>query len=419
MSLIEALDEESCSIAVGEQTDLNTEAESWTWIKARITSKKYETTQSDVRTSVATRGAATKPMPGRVWPVLTIEIPAQGQLATYAYASNTPGLTGPNLLLDVFGGAAGIAHQASGISPSDGNTITLNTSTGKYGCLVAGRESSGLVAAMGLVKGLSGGGPFTCNLFEDLKAQPGTNIARIPTWNRWFGTDGASPRSIRWVGEHIDQDTRFNGFFPRSIRKRWDDSWNPWWVLEGPCYGGENPDGGDGGLRAITRYLPIEAMLGGKGRVVLGSNVFTDFNDATVDADGTCAIRELELGITFEHFCSYFGGGTQGVKEVELRKPRAVATFAVPGISDFLVSGAQFQKHAWLELGETSLSVYLGDTPGQILGWNIPRGPAMAWPEPVFIDGLEHWRCALAAGDYDGDDANTDAGDKVFRLFGA
>lgn len=412
----EALDEENFSVGIGTPADLNSQAESYTFIDCMMPQVSYETEQDDTPRARRSRGAGSHRLTGFVRPRVALQWPLKGQLATYNYASDTPGFKGANILLDVFGGSAAIAHQAAGIEPSDGNTISLVSSTGKLGCLVAGRESSGLVAAMGFIKSLSGTGPYTAQLFEDMKAQPGSGIARIPTLTTFPGTTAASPRVIRVCGEHADSERLYLGWYPNKftfarLGGRWVVS------AEGIAYGGEVVDNGEGGLQPWTDCLMVEPMVSrGGDRVVLGSNIFTDYNDGTVDADGTCDLRDLEIEIDIPHYVVPCGPGNEGVLEVGLRSPQMIARFSLPETSDFFNGGKFFADQAWREMLDTSLSLYLGDTPGRGLAINMPRGITRVFPGAVFKDGIRHRPVELEAGYYDGDGADTDAGNKPWRI---
>lgn len=415
MAFNEILDEEAYSIGIAPETDINTVGTVWTGIEFVSCSVSYEAAQVDTKRSRRSRGAATKVLTGKVWPRISLRFPEVGQLAAYAYASDTPDFQAAMKLLDCLGGSSAIAYQASGMSPTDGNTVSLITTTGKVGCLVGGRESTGLVTAKGFVQSLSGAGPFAATLFEDLPAQPGTTIGRIPTVTKYPSTMAPTSYSLRICGEHASKEYRFLGCYLTKAKRSYDADWRPYWDVELISYGGEI-DATSGGLLAVTETLTIEPLIArGGSRFVLASNLFTGFNDAAVDVDGTCDVRNVELNFDIAHQPSLCPTGRQGVKEVRCRQPDIQVSFAVPDISDFHVSSIPFGRTAWEEQGEVSFSCYQGDTPGRINCWNMPRGLIRGYPSPLFIEGGRYLQMTIAAGDYTGDGASTDAGNKVFR----
>lgn len=416
MAWAEVLDEEAFSVAFAPQSDINTVGSSWTWIDCEMPQVTYDAAQTDTKRSRRARGAGTKKLTGRVWPRIAVRFPMVGQLSTYAFASDTPALKGANGLLDFFGGSAALAYQTSCISPSDGNTITVASSIPKYGCLVAGRESGGAVNAMGFVKGISGSGPWTAELFEDLKAQPGSSIARIPTLTLFPGATAPSPITIRVTGENAGQEKRYLGCMLSRATLSFDADWRPYWAVEFTAYGGE-VRGSSGGLQAVTECLVYEPLLSrGGARFVVGSNVITSLADGTVDADGTCDLRDLEVSIEFPHYVARMPTGTEGVKEVLMRSPTIMASFSLPDISDFEVGGAHMGEAAWRNITQVSLSAYLGDTAGAIFGLNLPAMNMNGYPERVFVEGVAHRRFNCEAGHWTGDTASTDAGNKPLRL---
>lgn len=417
MAWQEVLRVDDFSVGLAVQSDVNTVGSSWTWIDCLMPQLSYDAAQTDVKRARRQRGAGTKPMTGRVWPKLSIKFPAVGQLAAYAFASDTPAFGGPNLLIDYWGGSSVVAYQASGINSTDGNTMSVLTSIPKYGSLLAAREASdGAVRAMGWPKTITGTGPWAADLFEDMAALPTNGSARIPSVTKYPVFGSFSPLSVRVCGEHANQEKLYLGWYPTSFVLDFDEAWRPWWTAEGVCYGGETR-GTSGGLQSITEYLALEPLVErGGARFVLGSNVFTSFNDASVDVDGTCDLRDFQFRVDIPHSVARKPKGKQGVKEVLLGSPTISASFTVPDISDFELSGEHFQEKAWRDLGETSVTFYLGDTPGRIMAGRISRGNAKAWPEPVFVDDVRHRRITVEAGPYSGDTASTDAGNKVAVL---
>lgn len=417
MAWSEVLLDGEFSVGFAPQSDIDTSGSSWTWIDCEMPQVSFDAAQVETKRSLRSRGSATRVFSGRVWPRIAIKFPVCGQLSSYAFASDTPGLKGQNGLLDFLGGTAALAYQASCISSSDGNTITVATSIPKYGCLVAGRESTGTVSAMGFVKGISGSGPWTTELFEDLKAQPGSSIARIPSYNFWPGTTAPSPLTIRVTGESAAMERRFLGCMLSKASFSYDSDWRLYCTVELVSYGGELPkaelSGSGGGIQTVTDCLALEPLVArGGARFVLGSNVFTGFNDGTVDANGSPDIRDLTWEWDIPHHPVIYPVGRQGVKEVLMRSPTISASFSVPDISDYEVTAGQFAEEAWRNLSDFSLCGYMGDTPGQIFAFRLPRLTPTAYPEVVFVDGARHRRINARATHYSGDTASTDGGNK-------
>lgn len=404
-----------------QSTDINTTGSSWTWIDCEMPQVTLDAAQTDTKRAMRARGAATRPFTGRVWPRIAIRFPVVGQLAAYAFASDTPGLKGANGLLDFLGGTAAMAYQTSCISPSDGNTITIATSIPKYGCLIAGRESSGAVNAMGFAKTWTGSGPWTTDLFEDLKVAPGSSIARIPTYNFWPGTTAPTPITIRVTGESAAMERRFIGCVLSKASFSFDADWRLYCNTEFIAYGGELPkaelSGSGGGIQTIAECLALEPLVQrGGARWVLGSNVFTGLSDGTVDANGSPDIRDVTWDWDIPHYPVHMPTGRQGVKEVLTRSPIISAAFSVPDISDYEVTLGQFAEEAWRNLSDFSLSGYIGDAPGQIFALNLPRLAPTAYPEVVFVDGARHRRVQGKCMYYSGDGASTDGGNKPARF---
>lgn len=412
MAWSEVLDEENFSVGIAVQTDVNTAGSSWTWIDCEMPQVTFDAAQTDTKRSRRARGAGTKRLTGKVWPRVAVRFPMCGQLAAYAYASDTPALQAQNLLLDWLGGSSAIAYQAAGMSPTDGDTVSLITSTGKLGCLIAGRESTGVVNAMGFCKSLSGAGPFVCNMRDDMKAQPGTTIGRLATVTKYPSSTAPSAITIRVTGEHANQEKRYLGCYLVKATMTFDADWRPYWNCEFIAYGGE-VRGTSGGLQTVTECLPLEPLVQrGGARFVIGSNVITTLVDGTVDADGTCDVRDFSLSWDFTHYVATKPTGNEGVKEVVVRSPTLSASFCLPDITDFEVSSAQMGEAAWRNATELSVSLYLGDTPGQLFACSLPRMGMTAFPGVKFIEGVRHREYNLEARNNTADGASTDAGNK-------
>lgn len=417
MAWKEALDEQVFSIGVAPQSDLNTVGTVFTWIDCEMAQVSYDAAQTEQSRSRRSRGSRTPRKSGRVWPRLAIRFPACGQLTTYDPTANTPSLRAAMSLLDAFGGSSAMAYQLAGVEPDDGNHVDLVTSTGKIGCLLA--ALSGGKAIQGFIKAITGAGtPWNAELFEDLAEEPGAASARLPTLTLWPGTTAPTPLTIRISGEDAAMARTFVGCTLATATASFDADWRLYWQVELVAYGGEAPRGAAGGLQAVTETLEIEPLLErGGARFVVASNVFGDLVDSTVDPEGTCDVRDFELTIEWPHYTAICPPATQGVGEVVQRSPTITCQFSLLDVSDFEDSGGEnFAQQAWQDGSSFSLSLYMGDTPGRLMSFNLPRLHLTAYPEPVFVDGLRHLRMQCEAGDYSGDGASTDAGNKPLRI---
>lgn len=420
MSWTDILKNTDFSFGWAPEADVNTPGSVWTFVDCETPQISYEAAQTDTKRSRRALGAGTRRLTGKVWPRITVKLPAFGQLSTYNYTSDTPALTGVNGLLDAWGGSSSVAYQAAGINSTDGNTMSLVSSQGKYGCLIAGRESSGVVQAMGFAKTIGSGGPYVTDLFEDLRALPGAAIARLPSLTCYPGSTARVSRTLRVCGSSTAMERQFIGCLLKKATLNFAEDWRAYWTLEFISYGGERPrselTGSGGGLQAITDHLLLEPLIQrGGARFVLGSNVFTTLNDATIDG-GTCDVRNLELSAEWEHYVATCPTGRQGVGQVVFGSPTINTSFTVPDISDFEVSTEHFAEKAWRDGTEVSMSCYIGDSPGAILAWNMPRGIPTVFPEPEWVDDALHRRISLEAGHYTGDSGSSDAGNKPFRI---
>jgi len=419
MSWSEVLRSNSFSVGLAPQsTDINTAGVSFTYIDCEMPQLAYESSQTANRRARRARGAGTKRGTGRVWPTLAIRYPLHGQVSTYAHARDSPGLAGAMRLLDWLGGSSALAYANNNITTTDANTFSLASSQAKMGCLVAAVESSGLVAAMGFARTIGSGGPYVTELAEDVGVVSGATRPRCPTYNIYPSATAPEPLTVRILGESAAMQRDFIGGLPRRIRLApdQDDRWYA--TTELVFYGGEGPrNGGGGGLQTQTDYLAMEPQLSrGSTRWVVGSNVFTSLADGTADPDGTCDVRDPEIVIEFDHYVKRCGTKGQGVADVVMGLASVTASFTVPDISDFEVSNELFAEKAWRDLSEISLGLYMGDTPGRLLALRMPRGIPTVWPEPVFVDDVQHRRISLEAGAHAVDASSADAGNKIITL---
>ncbi len=414
MALTDIFDTEVFSVGIGVQSDLVTEQTSLEWIDCEYASVTRDAGQTDTKRSRRARGAGTSRLTGRVLHRLTLRFPLHGQVSTFAYASDSPAWAGAMRLLNFLGGSSALTYQAAGITPGDGNTVTTVTSASKAGCLLAARNTSdGLVHGMGFAKSAAIG---SVDLFEDMAAVPGAGSGRLASLTLYPSSTAVPHLTIRVTGESAQQDYRYIGATLSKAVIKPDQDDRLYATCDFIVYAGESRQT-SGGLQTVTEYLRLEpALQRGGARVVLASNVFTTLADGTADPDGTCDVRDLELTIEIPHYVSRCPTAPQGVNAVVARSPIITASFTVPEIPDFQTSSEQFAEKAWRDITQASLSCYMGDTPGQIFAWNMPRGNVTVFPENVVVDGILHRRVSLEAGYYSGDAASTDAGNKAFRM---
>lgn len=413
------------SVGIGVQsTDLLTEEAVDEWVFCDMPQVTYRTVQSQVARSSQSAGAFEGPLPGSDIPVLAIKFPWRGQLSAYDHTTDTPAPRGLARALPMWSVDA-IAKQTNGVSPSDGNTITLNTSTGKVGCLVASLDDDDQRVKMGFIKSLSGAGPYTANLFEDLDAQPDTNAERIPTYT-WYpkGELEHYGCTIRIVGESTEHDRRFIGFVPETAKFMVEDD-----VLmcqiEGPCYGGESElYAGGGGLQALTAILDMDAIRG-TSRYVFGARVGSstsvfDINDGTADPYGSYDIRNVEWTLTWAHHVLMSPAATQGIVDVTVSSPVMDVSFAVPDIEEYAkiidVATRPILVGAWENRTALSMSAYYGREAGKLLAINMPAGRLTGKPELAEIDGVRYWQGTLRSGYYSGDGSSSNGGNKAWRM---
>lgn len=413
MAYTDLLNLKLCSVGYAEQTDVATPAGgSYTYVPAFDLSITPEAPSAQPSNGVGTRGSVPRNTSGKVWYRLSFKTYAHGQPSDYDFTSDTADLVGIWGLLDGPFTAALGAYHATGVNASDGNTVTL-TNNPTIGSLIAFANSSNVVGGMGFVKSKSGGGPYTTNLFEDLPAQPGSNNKQVPT-RALYPTVGKKIFSFKILGEPAAQDIRLYGGILMKRTGRLDEADCLLFEWEFMVYGSMNPRGGSGGLQALGDFLTLDPFVGaGTGRVVLGSNVFTDFNDGTADGEGHCDVRDIVFTDEWVHrpvtLASLTGGG---VKDVSVQAHTCRVSFTVPSVTNYDSSSVNAFERAFLEKTQVSFSLYMGDTPGRLYAYQMKRGQVSAFPGYPDVDGVVGRGVELVATDYSGDGASTDAGNK-------
>jgi hypothetical protein len=158
MSYTELLNLRHCSLGYATQADLVTPAAgSYTWLDAHDVTLTPEAPTSKPGRTVSSRGAAAQNNSGRRWYRLAFKTTMHGQPSDYDFTTDTADLVGAwGLLTGPFASALGVYH-ATGVVPSDGNTVTL-TNNPNLGALLAFADSNNNVNGMGFVSAKSGGG---------------------------------------------------------------------------------------------------------------------------------------------------------------------------------------------------------------------------------------------------------------------
>lgn len=415
MAYTDILNLKHCSLGYATQSDIVTPAAgSFTWLNAHDISITPEAPSAKPARTRGSRGSAPLNTSGRVWYRLSFKTYMHGQGAAYDFTSDPAGIPGAwGLHAGIWAAAAG-AYHATGVSPSDGNTVTLINDP-LLGSLIAFANSSNVVGGMGFLQSKSGGGPYTANLFEDLPAQPGSGNKQVPTTTR-YPTNAKQAFEFAIRGEPTVQDMRVRGaiFMKRTFRYDEADALLAEW--EFMCYGGLDPYGGAGGLQSIASYLTLDSLIGaGNGRIVLGSNVFTSFDDGTADAEGHCDVRDIVITDEVGHRPVTIPSLTEGVKDVALLDHMTTVSFQIPHVEDFDGTTVNAFEEAFRNETVVSFSLYMGDTPGKLFAFNMPRGQVSAFPGYPESDNALGRGVTLEATDYDGDGASTDAGNKPSR----
>lgn len=401
------------AVAIGDQDSLTEEPAEWEWLRGVLMPQvSWDAAQADVEGTTQTRGAALPPSPGHVWPKIVLRARLPGQPKTYVAASSTPSITGIWKLIHKLCGTALVEYAAANVTtPTSAKEIAC-AAAAKRGCLLGWLDGDGRVSAAGFVKGISGPGPHIHQLLHDLAALPAADQARIPTLTLFPGTTQPQHQGVRVCGQDASQDYRFIGLAVDSLTFK-PDADRSWWVdIETTAYGGAR-QAADGGLKTVSaNYHDLPPRLGAAGaRTVLASNVLAGLNDGTAD-HGTCEVLDLALKVAFSHYPVECPTAPQGVGDVVYQGCRTTASFSVPKLPDYDVAGENIFERAWRQRTPIALAEYLGDVPGRVFAWAIRAGFLTSFPKWVEKKGSMHQELELVAGDYLGDDAANDAGNK-------
>lgn len=403
MSFREAAQEGAYTIGIAPQTALNTAGSSFEYIECALFTPEPEATQVDTPRGHEQYGADQAPLPGREHQRITLKGPVTGQPGAYVAASDTPSAYGLSRFLDFLGGSAAIAYQLNGINANDADEISLVTSTGKYGCLIASINGTS-AKNLGFVKALSGGGPYACTLFEDMFSQPANGDERLAT--KTFYPSAAAltnvAYTIRQVFDHANQDRPYVGFVPTAIVLMVEDDRLMWEVPGIVLSDSDEASAVGGGLQSLTSLLAMAPATEGSRHPL---------NEVQ------CGTRDVVLRIDFGDPIIIPGPYSQGVYQVVMRRPTITAEVAVPNVSDFeATAGIPDLLAAWRNRTAVTLTGYHGLEAGKLLAWAIRGGRVMNRPRRQFINGIEHTVATVRAGTYTGDSASTDAGNKPFVI---
>lgn len=428
MSWNEIAEEGQYIVSLAPQSAINTPGSSWEHIECMAFSPENETSQVDTPRGAQSYGAYEPPIPGVRRRRLALKAPVKGQRGDYDPSSHTPALTGLSRFLHYLGGSEAIATQATGIelTASDANTVILKTSTGKLGCLLAAADSTGAIS-QGFIKALSGSGPYTATLFEDLATQMADDARRLPTLTlfpaRSTPTNRAyTVRCIYYVASGGDE-RKYPNFLPTSMRLLVEDDVLMWEV---PGIGYYPEVLGTTVPPSLTSLLGMDSVAATT-RYVVASNVLGDYNDGGLDPSGTCGARDVVLNIEFPPPLLAAGPYPGGVCDIVMRAPIITVDLAVPSISDYLGAAiadtgdtVNLLLSAWANKTPVSFSAYHGNTAGKLLSYNLPSAHPIAEPVRVMLDGVEHYRATLRLGHWAGDGASppddSEAGCKPFRI---
>lgn len=422
-------------VALAPQSALNAEGTPAEFIEAGLVVPTTEATQVTMQRGAQSYGARTGPIPGRRSTALALKGPVMGQPSDYDPTTDTPGLYGLSRFLHFLGGSAAIATQATCIelTASDANTVILKTSTGKLGCLLAAADSTGKIS-QGFIKALAGGGPYTATMFEDLATQMADDARRLPTLTH-YPSRAALTNLAYTVQQRFARGTvggsirKYLNFIPTSMKLLVEDD-VLMWEVPGVSFYPEEPsnDGTDSayGLQPLEPLLSLDAAVAST-RYVVGSNALTDYNDGTLDPDGTCGARDVVLTIDWGQPFTARGPYLGGVCDVVLHPPTVTVDLAVPSISNFEAGNDPLTGDdinlllaAYLNKTTISVSAYHGNTAGKLLSWNVPAARPIGPPQRVMIEGVEHYVGTVVADYWGGDGSSpptlTDAGCKILRI---
>lgn len=347
----------------------------------------------------------------------TFKVPLRGQAAGYDPSAGAP-VENPEiqLLREAIGTKHVGTYLAGDVAAASDAKVWKLTA----GDLIEGSaylaELAGVLRAAGWVTDSNlVPTPNEMTMIEDAVAVPvvGDNI--VPTITLY--ADGSQPvaKTFRVKGESDDHDLFLIGSMPESIVLELDAGKVPTaeftYMFTDWKY---KTASGDGLLTAadFDRLPPILGVHGG--RVWLDG---INESDTTAEPVGTCGLASLRVEITCELAAIRCHSAEQGVSELIVRRRRAAVTFGIPWTVDH-ITGEQSDFDTSLEEGTAqSLSIQVGDEPGQFFGLLIPQGVVSAQPALGSIeDGIVAWTIEMEPDDYAGDTGAVTAANSAFRI---
>jgi hypothetical protein len=422
MSIADIMRKSKFTVGIATQTSIADVPvdNGYTWVDCEIAEPTAQVVQYEADRSVQSVGASNAPLPGRVHWDFALKFAAHGQAV--GYTAGTPEFEALMGLLAYVGQGYDVANDGN-FTSTDANTVSVDENVALVGCLLASRETAG-VLAMGFVKSIAGSAPWVSTLFEDTGALAGGSALVCPTTNRCteLSSGNSDPIAVRVVGENVNQDAAVLGSFPTSITIAVENQ-RLMVTANMRAYGEEILDNG-GGLKTITQYQKLDPVVGrGGARWTLGSQTyFTSLNDGTIDPEGICDIRNLVITINFDHIVEECPTAPQGVGAVAVQVRDITVDFALPAVATFRSSnpgtgGGPTNEYmlvdAWNTQTPISFALYQGKAVGKIFALAVRAGLVAARPEVTWIDDRKYIQAQLKAGHWSGDGVSTSAGNKA------
>lgn len=419
MTIYAVQDDQAFSVGFKAQSDVNTIADgAYEYIDAtfpKIT--PIESTVDEVR-AIQSRGSVTPIKSGHRWYNIAFSVPAHGQAAAFAYASDTPDFVGATgVLCRAFGGSNAIAYAATDVSPNstNGNKIATAAAVSATPCgsLIA-FGSGGTIAGVGIVESVSGSYLYQCR--EDMAALPGSGVKRYATKTAFPEKATPTYYTLTMSGEDLTRSEYYIGCVLSKCGLRWAGD-IPFLDYEFIGYGGTPIEQDDGILHDVTSYLPLEPMTGrGGGRVTLASNLISTLDDGTADPYGSDDVCDLAYSFEFRHKVVPNPSGTEGVGAVRVMTPIVMASFWTSRNEGFTYSAqVDLAEYAFRNAVRMSLNMFMGDTAGRLFAVLMPSG-IVKKATPTLRDGIWGTAVELHAGHYTGDQNANGAGNKPCAL---
>lgn len=418
MDFHKVLDDEEFSVGIAPVSTMGEDPadEAYVWLDALMPQMTAQATSVEVTRTKQSHGAGSAPHVGKVWHTLVLKQRWQGQASGFLH-SDTPAFTALARYLEALTGSATLAYAAGDLTGTDANTVAAQ-SEAKNGCLLAAREGD-VVTPLAFVEQTTGAGPYTIALGENGPVVLGEDVSRAST-KTWYPNGGVAPKfAVRVTGRHEEQDHKFLGTVLQRVSITWDEDDSIWLEVTVMVYGGY-VQGTGGGLRQITQYRSMEAVLDRPGaRVMLASNWIASQDNGTAQPAGTCAVRDLALTLEFPHFvvrCPPNTSAPEGVADVVLRPPSITGACAVPHIPDWDENDSSRWVTAFRTQQHFSISAFQGNALGRVMAWRVGRAYLTAYPELASVEGVYHRQLQWRAGHNNSEAAATDAGHKALVL---